>query len=86
MKMIEHVSALIHSTSLLARGEVCPLEKRATPVPVADALAVGYRVVGDSRSGKEDARECGISPTIKPPGRVRCRARSQSHHISREAE
>lgn len=69
--MIEHDSALIHSTSLLLKGEVwCLGCEAATPVRITDAQTVEYRVVGDSRSGKEGGRECGRSPLSKPSARA----------------
>ena len=67
--MIEHDSALIDSTSLLPSGEVCLLVmEEVLPGRITDVQNGSYRVVGDSRLGKEGMRECGRSVRIKQPG------------------
>ena len=68
--MIEHDSALIASTSLLGTGEVFFLNEGGLPAHITDVQSGSYWVVGDSRSGKEDARECGRSPVNKPSVRT----------------
>ena len=68
--MIEHDSALIDSTSRLASGEVSFPEREGSPAHISDVQNEGCRVVGDSRSGKEDMRECGRSLPSKPSAKA----------------
>ncbi len=54
----EHDSASVAATSLLRTGEVCGARAPQPPRASTDAREVPAGVVGDGRSGKEDACEC----------------------------
>ena len=53
------------ATSLLANGEVCWARFRYSPRTITDARGRLAAVVGDSRSGKEDARKSGRSCWVR---------------------
>ena len=61
----EHDSALVSETSLLPNGEVCWAIVRHSPCMITDARRSLAGVVGDSRSGREDARKCGRSCWVR---------------------
>lgn len=57
----EHDSALTAATSLQGKGEVCREQSRQPLCMMTEAQLVPVVVFGGSRSGKEDACECGRS-------------------------